>query len=78
MAETTDQITTERIKQHIEARRGRLSEDIDELQYRVRRTVDWRAQFREHTGAIMGAAFAAGALLGFATTNSRFRGANEH
>lgn len=71
MAETTDQVTTDQIKQHIEARRGRISQDIDELEYRVKRTVDWRTQFREHTAAVMGAAFAAGALLGFAATNSR-------
>lgn len=77
MAETTDTITTDQIKQHIEARRGRISQDIDELEYRVKRTVDWRTQFREHTAAIMGAAFAAGALLAFATTNSHRRRGDE-
>lgn len=71
MAETTDRITTDQIRQHIEARRGRIAQDIDELEYRVKRTVDWRAQFREHTAVIMAAAFAAGVLLGLAATHSR-------
>ena len=66
MAETPDQII-----QHIEERRGRISEDINELEYRVKETVDWRTQFSRHTAAMVGAAFAAGAVLGFATTNSR-------
>lgn len=66
MAETPDQI-----KQHIEERRGRITEDINELEYRVKETVDWRTQFSRHPAAIMGGAFAAGALLGFATTNPR-------
>jgi hypothetical protein len=66
MAETPDQI-----KQHIEERRGRITEDINELEYRVKRTVDWRTQFSRHTPAIMGAAFGAGVLLAFLTANRR-------
>ncbi len=78
MAETTHQVTPEQIKEHIEARRGRISQDIDELEYRVRRSVDWRSQLREHTGAVMGAAFALGAVLGFVTTNRARREDDDH
>ncbi len=66
MAETPDQI-----KHHIEERRGRISQAINELEYRVKETVDWRTQFRRHPAVGMGAAFAAGALLGFITSGSR-------
>ncbi len=66
MAQTPDQI-----KQHIEERRGRISEDINELEYRVKETVDWRSQFHRHTAAVLGGAFAAGALLGYVATSPR-------
>ena len=72
MAETPDQI-----KQHIEERRGRISEAINELEYRVKETVDWRTQFSRHTAVGMGAAFAAGALLGFVTTTPHRREEDE-
>ena len=69
MAQTTDEI-----RQHIEARRGRLAQDINELEYRVRQTVDFKEQFRRHTGAILGSAFGAGLLFGLLTGgNSRER-----
>lgn len=58
MAETLDQI-----KHHIDAQRGRLSVDINELEARVRETVNWRVQFSRHATAILAAAFGLGALL---------------
>lgn len=69
MAETTNEI-----RHHIESQRGRLAEDINELEarvrrmeYRVKESVDWRHQFRTHTGAALGIAFGGGLLLGLLT-----------
>jgi hypothetical protein len=42
-------------------------QDINELEYRVRQTVDFKEQFRRHTGAILGSAFGAGLLFGLMT-----------
>lgn len=58
MAETVDQI-----KHHIELQRGRLAQNVNELESRVRETVDWRIQFRRHTGLALGLAFGFGMLL---------------
>jgi hypothetical protein len=58
MGETTDQV-----KRHIEDTRGRIGQDINELEYRMHRTLDWRAQFRAHSRLVLGAAFAIGFLI---------------
>lgn len=58
MAQTLDEI-----KRHIEDRRGRLVQDVNELEARVRETVNWRVQFQRHTSAILGGAFAFGAII---------------
>jgi hypothetical protein len=73
MAQTADEI-----RQYIEARRGLLAQDINELEYRVKTTMDWRQQFREHTGAFLGAAFGLGLLFGLATAPSRRDGAESY
>ncbi len=65
MAETTDQI-----RQHIESRRVQLARDINELEQRVRETVDWRRQYQRHAGAALGVAFGAGVLLGLISTRN--------
>ena len=52
MAQTPDEIKSE-----IEQARSRLGQDLNELQYRVRRTTDWRSQFDRHPWAFLGAAF---------------------
>ena len=62
MAQTTDEL-----RQQIEARRTRIARDINELEHRVRKTVDFREQFRRHTGVFLGSAFGAGLLLGIVT-----------
>jgi ElaB/YqjD/DUF883 family membrane-anchored ribosome-binding protein len=66
MAETTNEI-----RHHIEFQRGRLAENINELEnrvrtieYRAKEAVDWRHQFRTHTGTALGIAFGGGLLLG--------------
>ncbi|MBI1896827.1 MAG: hypothetical protein HYS04_09890 [Acidobacteria bacterium] len=53
----------DKIVEHIEAERGRLEDNLDELQSRVRRTVDWRAQFERHPYLMMSVAAGGGALL---------------
>jgi ABC-type transporter MlaC component len=58
MAETVDQI-----RHHIESQRSRLIQNVNELESRLRETVDWRLQFQRHTGTVLGAAFGLGALL---------------
>ena len=62
MAQTADEI-----RQHIEVRRTRIAQDINELESRVRETVDFKEQFRRHTGAMLGSAFGVGLLFGLMT-----------
>lgn len=59
MAQTTDEIRRE-----IEVRRGELAQNINELEHRVKNSVDLGLQFRLHTRVILGAAFCAGLLFG--------------
>jgi hypothetical protein len=58
MGETSDQIA-----KHIRETRTDLSENINELEDKVKTAMDWRVQFEEHPGAVLGAAFVGGALL---------------
>lgn len=66
MAETTDQI-----KREIEARRGELAQNINELEHRVKNSVDLNQHFRRHPVAILGAALGGGLLLGLMTGGRR-------
>ena len=59
MSETTDEIELE-----IERARGRLAEDFNALEHRVRSELDWRALFNRHPYAFLGTAFGAALLLG--------------
>jgi hypothetical protein len=58
MGETSDEIV-----RRIRETRNDLSENIDELQDKVKNAVDWKAQFEQHPGAMLGLAFAGGVLL---------------
>ncbi len=62
MAQTTDEIRRE-----IEMRRGELAQHINELEHRVKDSVDFNLQFRRHTAAFLAGAFGAGVLLGLLT-----------
>ncbi len=66
MAETTDAIRRE-----IEVQRGQLAQNINELEYRVKSSMDFNQQFRKHTGLILGAAFGGGLLLALMTGGGR-------
>jgi hypothetical protein len=58
MAETPDDL-----KRDIESARARISGDVHELEYRLRRATSLRAQFLMHRRAILAAAFGAGLAL---------------
>lgn len=55
------------LKEHIDNTRDELGRNIVELRAKVRRTVDWRAQFQERPLAMVGIAFGAGLALAIAT-----------
>jgi hypothetical protein len=58
MGETPDEI-----ERHIYEKRSELGENINELQQKVKRTMDWRAQVEERPMMMMGLAFGGGVLL---------------
>lgn len=59
MGERTDQI-----EQHIKRQRDELEDNFSELERKVRDAFDWRTQFQEHPGMMLGAALVGGALVG--------------
>ncbi len=58
--------TTSQIRQEVLAARSRLGQDLNELEYRVKRNADWRVQYARHPWVILGIVFGASALLGMA------------
>ena len=58
MDETSDQI-----ERHIQETRNDLDDNLNELGDKVKNAVDWRAQFEERPGTMLGLAFAGGILL---------------
>jgi hypothetical protein len=66
MDEKSDQILD-----HIATQRNELEANLNELQTRVRQTVDWRIQFGNHPMLILGVALAGGILLGARVSDSR-------
>jgi len=56
---------------HIESQRNELGRNLNELETRVRRTTDWRAQFDRNPMLMMGVALGGGLLLGTMTASSR-------
>ena len=61
----------DQIMNHIEAQRHELGRNLNELETRVRRTTDWRAQFDRNPMLMMGVALGGGLLLGTITGSSR-------
>jgi len=68
MGETVQQIAAQ-----IDSSRERLGSNLEELERRVDAVTDWRSHFRTRPMAVMGAAFAGGALLA-TTMRGRPRG----
>lgn len=58
MGERTDQI-----ERHIAQTRSELSDNVGELQDKVKSAVDWRKQFEEHPGTLLAVAFGGGVVL---------------
>ena len=54
------------IREHIDAERARLGDDLDEIGNRMKDAVDWRTWYRNHTVAMLGAAVAGGFFLSMA------------
>jgi hypothetical protein len=55
--------TSHQIERHIEQTRNDLDDDLNELGDKVKKAVDWRAQFEERPGTMLGLAFAGGIVL---------------
>jgi hypothetical protein len=58
MGEKPDQI-----ERHIQHQRSELEDNISELEEKVKSAFDWRTQFHERPGIMLGAAFLGGALV---------------
>ena len=58
MGETTDQL-----KAQIADARSRLGQNLNELEYRVKNTADWRFQFDRHPWPFIAAGFTGGLVL---------------
>jgi len=54
---------TDKIKDHIDTQRGHLERDLNEIEDRVRKAVDWREWFDRNPAAVLGAAAAGGLAL---------------
>jgi hypothetical protein len=55
--------TSGQIERKIRETRNDLSDNISELEEKVKTVFDWRAQFEEHPAAMVGLAFGGGMLL---------------
>ncbi len=53
---------SDEIKKHIDTQRSELSENLEQLEQRVKSTTDWRAQFDKRPMVMLGVAFGAGLL----------------
>ncbi|HEX8985906.1 MAG TPA: DUF3618 domain-containing protein [Bryobacteraceae bacterium] len=60
MGEKPDQI-----REEIEQARYRLGQNLNQLEYRVRQTTDWRVQFDRHPWVFAGAAFTGALVFGW-------------
>jgi hypothetical protein len=58
MGEKPDQI-----ERHIQHQRSELEDNISELEEKVKSAFDWRTQFQERPGIMLGAAFIGGAVI---------------
>lgn len=53
----------EQIEQHIRHQRSELEDNFSELEEKVKGAFDWKTQFEERPGLMLGAAFVGGVLL---------------
>ena len=75
--------TSHQIERHIEQTRNDLDDNLNELGDKVKKAVDWRAQFDERPGTLLCLAFAGGVVLsalfssGHRTRNTSALGRNQ-
>ena len=62
---------TNKIEQEIRQKRDHLGRNLDELEDKARELADWRTHYRNHSPAVLGAAFGLGVVLGLATISRR-------
>lgn len=62
MDERSDQTKAE-VRRNIARERRDIEANIGELERKVKRTIDWREQFRRHSFQMLGAAFGGGLLV---------------
>jgi hypothetical protein len=55
---------TRQIERQIRAERDNLGRNLQELQRQTRDLTDWRTHYRNHSGAVLAAAFGGGLLVG--------------
>jgi hypothetical protein len=61
---------TDKIKDQIDTQRGRLERDLNEIEHRVKKVVNWREWFERNPAGVLGAAAAGGFVLSFLTRRS--------
>lgn len=54
---------TDKIKDHIDTQRGRLERDLNEIEHRVKKAMNWREWFERNPAGMLGAAAAGGFVL---------------
>jgi hypothetical protein len=57
------ELESDRIERHIEQTRETLGRHLNELETRVRTTLDWRSRYQKNPWAFLGLAFGAAAAL---------------
>ena len=65
--------TPEQIMNHIELQRDELGRNLGELESRVKRSTDWRAQFDRNPMLMIGVAMGGGLLIGTVVSGRRSR-----
>jgi hypothetical protein len=63
--------TSDQIERHIQETRNDLDDNFNELGDKVKKTVDWRAQFEERPGTMLGLAFGGGIILSALLSSGR-------
>jgi hypothetical protein len=59
-----------KIKEHIDAERERLGQDIEEIEHRMKDAFDWRSWYQSNTVAMLAAAAAGGFLVSMVVSGS--------
>jgi hypothetical protein len=63
--------TSDQIERHIQETRNDLDDNFNELGDKVKKAVDWRAQFEERPAAMLGLAFGGGMILSALLSSGR-------